>query len=453
MKAAILSGALAAAALAAAPASADFNAALADYQAGRYDTARRQFSAMAELGDCSSQFNLGVMVLQGQGGAKDVGTGVGWLEAAAANGCQELVGGRVAALQGALSREEERTARDIMARYGHEALHAQGIVDPDLECRERSRAAVLQAPVAEYPHAGKHRNALVIGVLTIGVDGHPRDPEILLVAPDEAFAAAAVEAWLHSRFAPATHNGTPVESRLQVRLPFIITGGEPLWSGGALKDVRAAADAGDPAAEYLVGLAATADPALGIGPARGTQLLIFAARDGNSKAQYWLGAQLRAVTACHPQTNGSAWLKYAAAGGDPGAQLVLAADLVSANPTDAQLGEARSLLEQAASADSYYVRKHVVALLAASPYAQLRDATTAQQVASRLSVGDIQSDPQMFEALAAAAAAGGDFAGAVSQQEIAIRKARDLGWNTRAMEERLASYKGGKAWQGDLFAR
>ncbi len=34
----------------------------------------------------------------------------------------------------------------------------------------------------------------------------------------------------------------------------------------------------------------------------------------------------------------------------------------------------------------------------------------------------------------------------------AALKARDLGWNTRAMEERLASYKGGKAWQGDLFA-
>src|SRR4029077_11835336 len=61
-------------------------------------------------------------------------------------------------------------------------------------------------------------------------------------------------------------------------------------------------------------------------------------------------------------------------------------------------------------------------------------------------------DPQMYEALAAAAAAGGDFASAVSQQETAIRKARDLTWNTHAMEERLAAYKGGKAWQGDLFA-
>src|SRR5262249_30845339 len=129
-----------------------------------------------------------------------------------------------------------------------------------------------------------------------------------------------------------------------------------------------------------------------------------------------------------------------------------AADLVSASPSAAQVSEARALLERAAAADSYYVRKHVVALLAASPLAALRDPATAQQVAARLAAGGIQSDPQMFEALAAAAAAAGDFAGAVTQQETALRKARELAWDTHAIEERLAAYKSGKAWQGDLFA-
>ena len=450
MRATILCGAFAAAALAAA-AHAGFNAALADYKAGRYDTARRQFTAMAELGDCSSQFNLGVMMLQGQGGAKDVGAGLGWLQAAAANGCQELVGGRVEALKGALSAQEERTAAGIVAHYGHEALHAAGIVDPELECRDRSRAVLLQGTSPEYPASGNRRNGLVIGELTIGVDGRPRDPEVLLAAPDEAFAGAAVEAWMHSRFTPASRNGAPVESRLQVQLPFAIAGGQALWGSAPYKDARAAADAGDPAAEYLVGLAATADRSLAIGPAHAMELLISAARDGNASAQYWLGEQLRSVAACHPQTTGAEWLRHAAAAGDASAQVALAADLVSGTPTDAQVGEARTLLEHAAGADSYYVRKHVVALLAASPIAALRDPATAQQVAFKLALGNIHSDPQMFEVLAAAAAAGGDFAAAVTQQETAIRKARDLAWNTHAMEERLASYKGGKAWQGDLL--
>jgi len=78
--------------LACGAARADFNAALADYKSGRFESARSQFAAMAGLGDCSSQFNLGMMAWQGKGGPKDVGMAVGWLQAAASNGCQELVG-------------------------------------------------------------------------------------------------------------------------------------------------------------------------------------------------------------------------------------------------------------------------------------------------------------------------------------------------------------------------
>ncbi len=444
--------ALAVVALASAAARADFHAALADYQAARYDSARRQFNAMAELGDCSSQFNLGVMLLQGQGGAKDVGAGVGWLKAAADNGCQQLVGGRVAAVQGSLSRAELDAAAGIVAHYGREALRSRGIVDPDLNCRGRVPAAMSSAPLPDYPSPDKPRNGLVIGELTVGADGRPRDPEILFSAPDPAFAAAAIEAWLHSRFTPATRNGTPVESRMEVRQSFNVPGAEPLWSSATYREARGAADAGDAAAEYLVGLAATADPAIGLGAARGTQLLIEAARDGNPQAQYWLAAQLQSVEVCHPQTSGAAWLAPAAAGGDAAAQLALAKDLLGADPGEQQLREARALLESAAVSDSYYVRKHVVALLAASPIAALRDPATAQQIAARLAAGDIRSDPQMFEAVAAAAAAAGDFSAAVAQQETALKKARELGWNVRAMDERLTSYKHGKAWQGDLFA-
>lgn len=439
---------------AAALAHAGFTAALGDYKAGRYDTARNQFGAMAELGDCSSQFNLGLMTLKGQGGPKDTGTGVGWLEAAASNGCQELVGGRAASLQGSLSDPERRAAADVVAHYGHDALRAAGIVQPQLDCPAQSSAAVLEAPTAEYPPAlgANPRNGLVVGRLTIGVDGRARDPEILLSAPDPAFAAAAVEAWLNSRFQPAMQGGVAVESRLQVRLPFSVAGAEPLWASGSYKESRTAAEAGDPAAEYLVGLAAMADSTVGVAAAHGRDLLIFSARDGNPQAQYWLAAQQRAAAACHPQASGTAWLEHAAKGGDAAAQLLLARQLLGGSPSAAQVAEARGLLEHAAATDSYYVRKHVVALLAASPVAAVRDPATAQQVASRLASGDIQSDPQMFEVLAAAAAAGGDFAEAVTQQEVAIHKAHGLGWDTRGMDQRLATYRDHRAWQGGLLA-
>src|SRR5215467_9532166 len=94
--------ALAAGAMLCAVARADFSAALRDYNAGHYDQAQAQFLALAELGDCSSQFNLGAMALKGQGGPKDRGAGAGWLEAAASNGCQQLVGDRLATLRAGL---------------------------------------------------------------------------------------------------------------------------------------------------------------------------------------------------------------------------------------------------------------------------------------------------------------------------------------------------------------
>jgi TPR repeat protein len=146
------------------------------------------------------------------------------------------------------------------------------------------------------------------------------------------------------------------------------------------------------------------------------------------------------------------WLRHAADGGSASAQLLLASDLLTGGAGSAQVAAARALLERAAASDNYYVRKHVTALLAASPVAGVRDAPTALTVAMKLTSQPIQSDPQMFEAVAAAYAASGDFHNAVTQQQRAVVKARSLHWNTQSAEERLSAYRHGKAWQGDVFA-
>jgi len=436
------------------PVHADFQAALREYNAGHYELAHAQFLALAELGDCSSQFNLGAMALKGQGGPKDAGSGVGWLQAAAGNGCEQLVGNKAAGLTAKLSAAESAAAAGIVARYGRDALHTQGIVSPDFGCREQVAASVLQAPAPEYPRlAGDTRQgAIVITELTIGVDGLARDPEILLAVPETGFPAAAVESWLNSRFVPASRGGAPVESRLQAKSLFAIEGGSGLSGMDAYKAARQRADAGDPVAGYLVGLTATLDASLGISSARAGQLLLASARDGDSRAQYWVGSELHATAVCHGQVNGAVWLRHAADGGSASAQLILATDLLSADSSGAQAAQAHSLLERAATSDSFYVRKHVVALLAASPLEAVRDPGTALSVAMQLAAGEIQSDPQMFEAVAAAHAANGDFRQASAQQQIAIRKAHSLAWNTRVMAERLSAYRGGRPWRGDLFA-
>lgn len=442
-----------AAALIATAAHADFQAALKEYNAGHYDVAHAQFLALAELGDCSSQFNLAAMALQGQGGPKDSGSGVGWLQAAAGNGCEQLVGHKVAALQAQLSTDEQHAAADIVARYGRDALQAQGVISPDFSCRGLTAASVQSSPTPEYPRlAGPApERAIVISELTIGRDGRGRDPEILLAVPAAGFAAAAVESWLNTSFTPAMRGGSPVESRLQAKLVFTRAAGA-LADTDTYKGVRQRADAGDADAQYVLGLTATLDSSLGISYTRAGQLLLGSARDGDVRAQYWVGSQLHASSSCHPQASGAIWLQHAAAGGDAAAQLTLARDLLGANPSGAQLAEARALLERAAGSDSYYVRKHVAALLAAAPQDAVRDPATALALAGKLAGGEIQSDPQMFEAVGAAYAASGDFSNAARQQQVAIKKARTLGWDTRAMAQRLASYQHDQPWRGDLFA-
>jgi Gram-negative bacterial TonB protein C-terminal len=440
--------------LSAPPAFGDFQSAMHEYSAGHYEVAHAQFLALAELGDCSAQFNLGAMALKGQGGPADLGSGAGWLRAAADNGCQQLVGNKLASLESRLSPDQTRAAADIVARYGREALHAQGIVDPDFVCRDLSAPGALETPSPEYPRLKGERpqRALVISRLTIGVDGHARDPEILLSLPQSAFAAAAVEAWLNSRFTPAMREGAPVAARIEAKAVFSTEDATTLADMPALKQARTAANAGDPAASYLFGVVATLDGSLGVSSARATRLVLDAARDGEAAAQYWVGSQLRATAACHPRADGSVWLTHAAAAGSAGARLTLALDLIKGTPSEAQVRRAHELLAQAASAESYYVGKHVVALLASSPVAALRDPGAALGIAARLLAGEIQSDPEMFEAVAAAYAASGDFRNAVAQQQVALRKAQGLGWDTRATLQRLADYRSGRSWSGELLA-
>jgi len=432
----------------------NFQAALSDYRAGHYEAAHAQFLSLAELGDCSSQFNLGAMALHGQGGPKDRGSGAGWLQAAAGNGCSELVGTRLTGLTANLSPDEERAAAAVMARYGPEALRAQGVVNLEFICHDTTPPSALSATAAQTPAAarGQHQPAMVITALTVGADGRARDPEILLAVPGDAFAPAAIEAWLNSAFTPAHRSGSAVSARLEAKTLFADVSAAPVADAEEIRKARPAADAGDPAAAYLVGLAALHDSSLGISGTQAEQLLLGAARDGNPDAQYWIASQLRASAACHPRTDGAVWLRHAAAGGNAAAQLLLARDLLAGAPSAAQMAQARALLAQAGRADSYYVRKHVAALLASSPLDAVRDPPTALELARQLAAGEIRSDPQMYETVAAAYAANGDSHGATAQQQLALQKARGLGWNTGPITERLDAYRHGQTWRGDLLA-
>jgi hypothetical protein len=270
--------------------------------------------------------------------------------------------------------------------------------------------------------------------------------------------------WMPARIAPAVRDGVPVESKISLKSTFrstsksannaggvTVTQGS-LWDIAELRAVREKAIAGDPDAQYQIGLAAILDPSLGISEQWADRLLVSAAQGGQPRAQYWAANRFMSLGGCQPETKKVPWLKAAAAGGEGAAQLSLALDLLKGQPSDEQLSQARSLLAQAAQSDDFYVRKHVVALLASSPIEAIHDRNTALAVADKLAKDPFEADPQKFEAIAAAHAANGDTWEAVSKQKMAIKKATALHWNTRLMVERLASYQQSRPWIGDLLA-
>jgi uncharacterized protein len=63
--------------------AADFSAGLSAYQKKDYGTAVREWRPLAEKGDAPSQFNLGLLYIDGLGVPQDYGTAVSWFERSA----------------------------------------------------------------------------------------------------------------------------------------------------------------------------------------------------------------------------------------------------------------------------------------------------------------------------------------------------------------------------------
>ena len=435
---------------------ADFPQAIKDYGAGNYDAARAEFLTLAALGDAPSQFNLGAMATQGQGQAKDAGAAVGWFSAAADNGGRQLPADKLASMRARLSEAERATADDIVAHYGRAALEKTALPVPPLgaHCRNFQRANATQITPGDYPAKGRYgdQDGLVILRLHISAAGAASDPEILMAVPGPEFAAAAINTWMRAHFAPATEDGQPVASRLLAKSVFRIKTGGVLWDVGALKELREQALTGAPAAQYKIGLAATLDPSLGIPASQAYRLLVSAAQGGSPGAQYWAAGNFADVASCASADKRMPWLKAAADAGEGPALLALARELLTGEPTAEQQTQARALLERAAQANDYYVEKHVIALMTAAALPGVHDPATARAVAERLAAWGVEADPQMYEALAAAEAANGDYWKAGNDQWTAVKRAKELNWNTQLPEERLALYRKSRAWSGDLFA-
>lgn len=436
---------------------ADFREALGQYQAGQYTVAKREFQRLAQVGDASSQHNLGTMAVHGQGGPVDLGEALGWFSAARENGNKDTSEQQLADLRAKLTAADLARAAQIVGAFGRQALEANVLP----LSREAAPCARFTPPVMRaqaptpYSYGARKAGRSGVGVVsfTVGTDGLARDQNIVATMPAPAFGQPAVDTVLNSRFTPATVDGVAVDARSWTSVGFKLTAGvSSIWERRILAELKQAAAGGDLPSLYLYGVIALLDPALGESPGNAEAIILEAAQGGNTDAQYWIAMSLAESRRCGAD-RALPWLRAAAAGGHDAAQVALGERLLEGEPDNARIAEAKGWFMSVIGSTNSYATKHAIAQLAASPHAALRDAPAALRASATLFVKNVNysQDPQTHEALAAARAASGDFKGAIAAQGNALKGAQKLHWNTARMQERLASWRAGTMWYGDLL--
>lgn len=447
------------AALTSGPAKADFRRAVAAYERGDFPAAFVEFERLARLGNPRAQYNLGLMLVQGQGTARDLQRAFGWLEAAQSNGEADAEA-ILAQLRARKSLDAER-ARADSARYGtglRQALDRLAAADLDKMRRiERGRYNYrLDDRVGIHKDA---RNGLLGGsICAIFVDesGQVVDAFVLDEYPLELFDGSLPIALLAQQFPPATLDGTPVGvlSWLRVRLinePGSFDVRRYPSAIRAIRTFREAQEQGDARTEINLGRLAATFPELRDEIGRPTEIFRSAAEKKVVDADYQLAfrALFNGDSAADVR-EGVDRLSSAAQRGYAPAQFLLGVMLL-ADPEGRGEALARDSLEAAVVGGHEPAVRYLAGLLASARDFSLRDPARALQlIEAQISHPQFGKYPLVLEVAAAASAANGDYVAAVERQKRAIALAVRAEPKNSLRMKRLAAYQAGRPWTGAL---
>jgi hypothetical protein len=385
------------------------------------------------------------MMLRGEGGAKNRGAAAGWMLAARENG-HDPTPRALDELVSKLDPAEREAADSIVARVGRAALEQTVLPLPESHLAWSEAPRLIEAKPLRYPEdaieAGA-RGFVILGVV-IGVDGRPRDPVVIMTAQSpglglsdrrlgrgraRAFVEDLLPALLQRRYEPARLDGKPVAVNFFFKVTFI--GYEStLMNESEEKRILAAAENGDPRAQFVVGaLRLNAPNAL----ASPDGYIVASAQAGVPEAQLPWAPACSATETPRERCPGSS-------GPRGPASRPLTSDTVSPSSSSPPLAKVRELLSRASEGGDRYAARHAIGVLACSSNPAARDPQAAVAVAKRARL-DRDTDPLSYAALAAAHASAGDHAEARRAQREAIDRAKRLGWNVDEMAARLAEYE------------
>lgn len=422
----------------------EFDEALAAYRRGDHEVARVAFHHLAELGDSEARFNLGVMLLRGEGGDRDEAGGFAWVRSAAAAGVTNAIAA-VPAIEPELDAETiglaEAQLDSLQARLDADRFGSAG---PDAaRIHHGCLARHMKRREPRYPQEAARRQQFGYATLHFlvapdgNVDAVHAMPSLIR---DDPFAKPAVQA-LRGWRAPDCPS-TRYRTARQVVIFELPGGGHPgelspatrRWADMTL----AAARDGSPAHAFQVAEIDRYVPhVFSLEPGERASLMLHAALAGIPEARYRLGVWLYRDAPYLAWR----WFVLAARQGFAPAQVMLS------GRDDLADGEAHRALIEAAEAGYLPAVLLAVRRLAMHPNPQLRDGERALSLTAALDERLLRTDPSMAEAHAAALAESGRFEEAVRWQERALREGRRLKRDLGQSESRLVAYREARAWR------
>jgi len=447
--------------LGATAAHADLAGAQKAYAAKDFEGAFQQYLEIATLGNLTAQENLAAMYVDGEGVKRDNVLGYAWAVIARENGGNVAMQNIIDQLQPHLDDKAKSRVKAVIDQYGKAALQERLLPAPrDPKATQSANTCRFTKPANpedSYPEeAVRHGiSGSVVVEATVGADGRAHHPLVLYSIPEIVLDNAARVNGFANVFAAPKKDGVivPCSIRYKVKYRPISSGADSAMNDALVKAKRIA-EAGDPVAQTVYGLLLLdrAPPGPDAVPPR--DWFLEAAKAGVPFAQYVVGIGLVAEGTTLPeseQVKGFAWLKLAAAAGEPHAKFALA-NYTLAHDKDASSDPVVfAWLEDATKADHRDATLTLAALLAAGPDASRRDAARALTLLDKSKWG-FGFDPTAQEVIAAANAQLKNFVVAVDAQKRAIGLARQYGWDLAPLQERLAKYDAKGTWTGNLMS-
>jgi TonB family protein len=440
-------------------AAADFNRAVENFAAERYQVALKEFSSLAVLGHAGSQFNVGAMYFLGQGVEKNTLEAYAWIALAAqaehttAITLRDRLWGRFNSVE----REQAETRfAELQDSVGVAAL--QKTLWPTLKNEQPAinvETEGVRNKAPEYPR--RALNLRIEGVVdieyTLDADGYVTD-FFVLESSQKIFTAPVLEAVQFWRFAPVRFDGEPASilgqsKRIHFRIESVnqSAGTADFLKEQALGELRTLADAGEPLALFNYAHALMLEQE-NTAAAEANKWYLQASQAGLPEAQYQLGRNLMYGIGCERDIDKAwRWLTLAAEASLPKAQYALAALLQTREPELAM-----SWLDRAVTAQLPVAMVSKAWRLATHPDDHLRAGDEALHLIKR----QLKNYPDTLGAhrtLAASQAASGDFSAAAATQKEVVKLAKKFSRPVAIEEQRLAVYQEKNIWRESSSSR